>query len=102
NETCPIGSSSISGLAFYTQGAYPSQYRGALFFADYSRDCIWAMLPGASGLPDPSKRLTFVAAAANPVQLTIGPAGDLFYVDLTGGRIMRVQYKAPTAKVTAT
>ena len=25
--------------------AVPSRYRGALFFADYSRNCIWAMKP---------------------------------------------------------
>ena len=45
NETCPTGSSAIAGLAFYGGGAYPAQYQGALFFADYTRDCIWAMLP---------------------------------------------------------
>jgi glucose/arabinose dehydrogenase len=101
-ETCPSGSSSIAGLTFYSAGAYPTQYHGALFFADYSRDCIWAMLPNASGVPDPNQRRTFVAAASNPVQLTIGPSGDLFYVDLNGGRIMRIQYKAPDAVATAT
>ena len=101
NETCPTGSSAIAGLAFYGNGAYPAQYHGALFFADYSRDCIWAMLP-AGGVPDANNRLTFVAGASNPVQLTIGPGGDLFYVDLNGGRIMRVQYKAPDAVATAT
>ena len=102
NETCPTGSSAIAGLAFYGGGAYPTQYQGALFFADYTRDCIWAMLPDGTGVPDPNNRLTFVAAASNPVQLTIGPSGDLFYVDLDGGRIMRVQYKAPDAIATAT
>jgi glucose/arabinose dehydrogenase len=101
-ETCGLGGSSISGLAFYVQGAYPTQYQGALFFADYSRDCIWAMLPAVTGVPDPAQRLTFVAAASNPVQLTIGPAGDLFYVDYSLGRIMRIQYKAPDAVVSAT
>jgi glucose/arabinose dehydrogenase/PKD repeat protein len=52
-ETCPTGSSSISGLAFYNGGNYPAAYTGALFFADYSRECIWAMLnpPGAATLP---------------------------------------------------
>ncbi len=45
NETCPTGSSSIAGLAFYRAAPIPQQYQGALFFADYSRDCIWAMLP---------------------------------------------------------
>ncbi|MGH9891116.1 MAG: PQQ-dependent sugar dehydrogenase, partial [bacterium] len=49
-ETCPAGSSSISGLAFYGSGGYPTKYNGALFFADYTRQCIWAMLnpPGSS------------------------------------------------------
>ena len=57
SETCPSGSSSVSGLAFApaSGGTYPAEYDGALFFADYSRDCIWAMLPSASGgLPDPA------------------------------------------------
>ncbi|MGH9896574.1 MAG: LamG-like jellyroll fold domain-containing protein, partial [bacterium] len=49
-ETCPTGTSSISGLAFYDSGAYPTKYDGALFFSDYSRKCIWAMLnpPGST------------------------------------------------------
>jgi glucose/arabinose dehydrogenase/PKD repeat protein len=101
-ETCPSGGSSIAGLAFYTEGAYPAQYDGALFFADYTRDCIWMMPLGSNGLPDPSQRSTFIAGASNPVQLTIGPAGDLFYPDFDGGRIIRVQYKAPTAAISAT
>src|SRR5205085_11692030 len=47
-ETCPTGSSSISGLAFNQGGTYPAAYQGALFFADYSRKCIWSMLAGAN------------------------------------------------------
>ena len=55
-EGCPTGSSSAAGIAFgATTGTYPTEYRGALFFADYSRDCIWAMLPGANGVPDPAR-----------------------------------------------
>ena len=47
---CPTGSSSIAGLAFYDAAAnYPAAYDGALFFADYSRDCIWAMRRAATG-----------------------------------------------------
>jgi glucose/arabinose dehydrogenase len=44
SESCPIGGSSIAGLsfAFYTGGPYPAEYDGALFFADYTRRCIWA------------------------------------------------------------
>ena len=104
-ETCPTGSSSITGLAFYTGGSYPSAYNGALFFADHSRNCIWVMYPGSGGLPDPSQRATFVAPAAGPVDLEIGPGGDLFYVDYDGGTIRRIQYTGsnnpPTARATA-
>ncbi|MEU4694006.1 discoidin domain-containing protein [Actinoplanes sp. NPDC023714] len=95
-ESCPTGGSSISGMAFYPAagGDYPAQYRGALFFADYTRDCIWAMLPSAAGeAPDPANRLTFVAAAANPVDLAIGPGGELYYAD-AGGTIKRIRYFA--------
>jgi glucose/arabinose dehydrogenase len=107
NETCPTGSSSISGLAFtfYQGGGYPAAYNGALIFADYSRDCIWAMKKDASGLPAPGLLETFVAGAANPVDVQIGPGGDLFYVDLDGGTIRRIQYlganQPPTAVIQA-
>ncbi len=54
-ESCPKGSSSISGLAFYPEGGpYPGPYRGALFFADYSRNCIWAMEKGSANIPGPN------------------------------------------------
>nr|BFE71322.1 hypothetical protein GCM10020092_046230 [Actinoplanes digitatis] len=83
-ETCPSGGSSISGMAFYptSGGDYPASYQGAVFFADYTRDCIWAMRPAApGGVPDAANRQTFVAAASNPVDLAIGPGGDLYYAD---------------------
>ncbi len=108
-ESCPTGSSSISGMAFYDGGPYPASYDGALFFADYARGCIWAMPVGVGGLPDPAAVLTFVAAAANPVGLRVGPNGDLFYVNFSGagdGSIMRVSFPTangtPTAVATAT
>ena len=101
-ESCPTGSSSITGLAFYTSGSYPSTYKNALFFADYSRQCIWAMLPGTNGNPNPSSLQTFAAGAGAPVQLVAGPVGDIFYVDLIGGKIHRIQYMTPTAVLLAT
>jgi glucose/arabinose dehydrogenase/PKD repeat protein len=109
NESCPTGSSSIAGLQFEFSSAansYPAAYDGALFFADYSRKCIWAMLKGADGHPAPGQIRTFVAGAAGPVSLETGPGGDLFYVDFDTGTIRRIQYfsanQPPTAAVTAT
>ena len=93
-EVCGSGSSSITGLAFYGTGAYPNVYDGALFFADYSRSCIWTFFPGANGDPDATAPMTFDGGASSPVDLQIGPGGDLYYADLNGGAIRRIQYTA--------
>ena len=93
-DPCPTASSSISGLAFSASpnGSYPPEYDGALFFADYSRNCIWVMRKGVDNLPDPTAITTFVAGASSPVDLEVSPGGDLFYVDLDGGTLHRVQF----------
>jgi len=108
---CHTGGSSITGVAFYQGGSYPAQYNGALFFADHTRDEIWAMLPGTNGLPDPSRLQSFVGvdatggSAGHPVDLKIGPGGDLFYVDMDDGTVHRITYTAanqpPAAVITA-
>jgi glucose/arabinose dehydrogenase len=95
-ESCPTtGGSSISGLSFEfaPQGStFPTNYQGALFFADYSRDCIWAMRKNGNPIPSPGSIDPFVTPAANPVNLEFGPSGDLFYVDFDGGTIRRIHY----------
>ena len=108
-ETCPTGSSSTAGLEFEfaaSGNTYPAEYRDALFFADYTRDCIWVMPKGADGQPAPGLVRTFVSGAANPVNLETGPGGDLFYVDFDGGTIRRISYAStnqpPVARLTAT
>ncbi len=108
---CHTGGSSITGVAFYQGGSYPAQYNGALFFGDHTRNEIWAMLPGTNGMPDPARLQSFVGvdatggAAGHPVDLKIGPGGDLFYVDMDDGTIHRITYTAanqpPTAVMTA-
>ena len=107
SDGCPTGGSSISGIAFETTGNYPAAYDGALFFSDSSRGCIWAMRKGANGQPDPTNVVPFVTGANIPVQVLIGPGGDLFYIALGAGQLRRVSYptganQAPTAVATAT
>jgi glucose/arabinose dehydrogenase len=93
-DSCATGGgSSSTGVAFYPGGSYPTTFDNALFFADYSRDCIWVMRAGANGLPDTAQRSTFSASAANPVELKVGPDGDLWYVDL-GGTVRRIGFSA--------
>ncbi len=64
---------------------FPASYDNALFFADYSRRCIWVMFPDASGIPNPATVTPFVQDASYPVDLQFGPDGNLYYVDVGDG-----------------
>ena len=59
---------------------YPDQYDNALFFTDYSRQCLWVM-PRREPVACRTPRRSRLRPARQPVHLTIGPDGDLFYVD---------------------
>ncbi len=90
-DGCPTGSSSITGVAFNTSTAYPSEYAGALFFADSSRQCVWAMFAGLNGLPDPDNRGAFISrTSGRVVDIQMGPDGKLYYVDFDGGAVYRI------------
>ncbi len=94
-EACPAGGSAISGLQFYTGNRFPAAYRDGLFFADYTRSCIWFMPKGADGLPDPAQRQTFASGATGIVNLIQGPDGNLYYPDLNGGTVKRISFGSP-------
>ena len=106
-DACPTGGSSVTGLAFYPAagGSYPADYAGGVFFADHTRNCIWFIPRGTNGEPDPAQRRVFIEAAANPVDLVIGPGTDLFYADFDTGSIRRVSAiggnQPPTAVIAA-
>ncbi|MCP6769902.1 hypothetical protein NL529_34150, partial [Klebsiella pneumoniae] len=52
----------------------------------------WVMFPDGGGNPNPAATAAFASNAAGPVDLRIGPDGNLYYVDFDGGRIMCVVY----------
>jgi glucose/arabinose dehydrogenase/PKD repeat protein len=109
-DDCGTGSSAISGIALYDNGPFPKDYAGALFFSDFGRKCIWVMPAGDNGAPDPTRTRRFMHKAAQPVQLRLGPEGDLYYIDFGGidaaGSVRRIVYQGgnhqPHAAVTAT
>jgi glucose/arabinose dehydrogenase len=97
--------SALAGLAFYNGTSYGPGYNGAMFFADFTRHCLFAMLPGTNGLPDPAKIVPF-RSGVNPVDLTAGPNGDIFYVDYHLGEVHRIRNttganQPPTAAIAA-
>jgi glucose/arabinose dehydrogenase len=105
-DSCPNnGSSAATGIAFPTDATgYPDTYDGGMFTADYARGCIWFSPRGADGLPDPAASTTFISGRT-PIDLQIGPGGDLYYVDIGAGQVRRVSYTAnntpPTAAASA-
>jgi glucose/arabinose dehydrogenase len=76
--------SAVSGISFYEDGPFPSVYHGAMFFADSVRGCIFTMLPGEDGRPDPSTVSAFMhhSDPYSGVDLEIGPDGNLYYMSL--------------------
>jgi PKD repeat protein len=106
----PAGSL-LTGVSFYpvSGGNFPAPYRGALFFSDRLRDCIYALLPGSDGLPQRGNVVLFAAAAMRAVDIEVLPSGDLLYVDQEHNAVQRIAYtaapppvnRAPTAVVTS-
>ncbi|MCC6797346.1 MAG: tandem-95 repeat protein [Candidatus Hydrogenedentes bacterium] len=86
------GGASVTGAAVYLNGNYPAKYYRAMFFGDYSIGWIKVMLQGSDGAPDPNNIETFIATGAAPVDIQVGPNGDIFYVDLNANRVRRISY----------
>ena len=58
-----------------------AKYDGALFFVDYSRDCLGGDPAQGQRRSRSGKVEQIASGIANPVDLVRGPGGDLFYVD---------------------
>jgi glucose/arabinose dehydrogenase len=111
-DECPIEyGSALGGISFYEGSNFPPAYKGALFFTDTVRGCVYVMFPGADGRPDPHTTMRFMRESRiyPAVDIEEGPEGDLYYADLMGdemgapGSIHRISYSpgAPTARLSA-
>jgi PKD repeat protein len=76
-------------------------YKNALFFADRLRNCIWALLPDANGIPKKGGVVPFAGMAMRATDLEVTPQGDLLYIDQSADTIRRIRYtvvnQAPVA-----
>ncbi|MGN6665217.1 MAG: PQQ-dependent sugar dehydrogenase [Solirubrobacterales bacterium] len=111
-DECPFeNGSALGGISFYEGEQFPAAYKGALFFTDAVRGCVYAMFPGEDGRPDPETAIRFMRENQiyPAVDIQEGPGGYLYYADLFGneeggnGSIHKISYApgAPTAKLTA-
>ena len=108
NGTIPQGSI-IAGPVF-TGTAYPTEYRNALFFADYVHDWVRYMKFDTNGnVTGVFTFATDLSPSGGPVQLSQGPDGNLYYIsyDWNGASaVYRIRYTSggnnpPTARVQA-
>eukprot|EP00899_Mesostigma_viride_P019791 jgi/Mesvir1/27813/Mv07493-RA.1 len=90
--------SSVSSLAFYSGNTFPSAYRGALFFADFSVGCVWAMLPqgGNPGADPDTNNIKPITSSIASVDMTVGPDGEsLYIVDAYTQQIFKISATNP-------
>ncbi|NNF53089.1 MAG: hypothetical protein HKN03_01470, partial [Acidimicrobiales bacterium] len=103
-EPCPVGGLSVSGLAMSRGGFGPPALDGALFFTDYTRDCIWYLPPGPNG-PDAENPILFASDVGALVDLQMVD-DELWLVDIASGTVSRItsedgQNQAPSAVISA-
>jgi cysteine-rich repeat protein len=94
---------SATGGDFYVGAAYPQQYQGGYFFADYAQQ--WIRVLKFNSSYQAVSVLDFALQAGGPVDLVRHPIlNDLYYVNIWSGSIVRIRYGAnavPQASVFA-
>jgi PKD repeat protein len=100
----PPGAAAVGG-AFTGTNGYSSQYQNTYFFADYPRNDISVLKVDASNNLIPGSVNVFTSAADGPVQVEIGPEGDVYYLSILTGEIRRIRYvgdnRPPVAQAAA-
>ena len=95
----------VTGGAFYTGTSYPTQYRGAFFYGDYSTGSISYLQTDANHalLTPPAQ---FASQTDGPVAIEMGADGALYYLAINVGELRKIRYTgaggAPNAVISAT
>ncbi|HXF56088.1 MAG TPA: PQQ-dependent sugar dehydrogenase, partial [Actinomycetota bacterium] len=87
-------SAAVTGGTFYTGTEYPEEFRGAYFYGDYAMSFLRYLKVDAdnrlvSGPTD------FATDAQAPVDMAVGPNGDLYYLSIATGEVLRIRFGTP-------
>ena len=85
----------ITGGTFYNPSAnqFPGEYFGQYFFADFCSGWIRRLNPADNSVTG------FATGIPAPVDLRVGPDGNLYYLARGSGSIFRIHYTAPLVNV---
>jgi hypothetical protein len=81
----------VTGGPFYTGTTYPAAYQGAYFFGDYARNQIRYATVNSSNVIT-SGPFDFDLSADSPVDIQLGPDGNLYYLSIGAGEIRKYVY----------
>ena len=100
-----VASSAAGGGPIYTATAYPPAYRNRVYFMDYAQRWIRSAPIDANDNVGPAA--DFATAVGNPVDLQVGPDGNLTFADIGTGVVRKIVYTGdpngpPTAGGSAT
>jgi glucose/arabinose dehydrogenase len=89
----PTGGCAITGGAFYNPpyAQFPSEYVGKYFFADFCSGWIKRLNPADNSVTN------FATGIGSPVDLQVGPDGNLYYLARgggAGGYVHKINYAA--------
>ena len=100
------GTAAAVGGTFTGSNGYNTLYQNSYWFGDYAVNKIYAAKLDASNNIVPGSILTFTTAADGPVELEVGPEGDVYYLAINANEIRRIHFigdnRPPVAAATAT
>ncbi len=86
------GGSSVQVGDFYTGTRYPAPYRGALFISDFNQGWLRYLTLSGSGTV---LSVNDFGTDKGITQMSAGPGGDLFVINIYSGKFLRLRYTPP-------
>jgi glucose/arabinose dehydrogenase len=83
----------VTGGVFYTGRSYPTEYRGVYFFGDWAANWIRYLHIDSQDRVALEKAEPFLEEANGPVDLEVGPDGNLYYLASKLGELRRILYR---------
>ncbi|HEX6963436.1 MAG TPA: PQQ-dependent sugar dehydrogenase, partial [Lacipirellula sp.] len=99
SRTHASGGVAIVAGDFYTGTVYASSYRNALFLSDFGDNQLRVLRLNDNGTLHSVVPLNLNVGGV--VEMTMGPNGYMYYVDLIGGRVGRLLFSQPSAVMAA-